>query len=59
MSPSNASSATAAEKGRYASAGIPWYREVILAGEWTPSDENGIYIDFPFPITIPWTELEY
>ncbi|NUP26649.1 MAG: Uma2 family endonuclease [Nocardia sp.] len=31
----------------------------ILAGEWTPDDEDGVRIDFPFPIHIPWTELEY
>lgn len=31
----------------------------VLAGAWTPEDEDGIHIDFPFPITIPWTELEY
>lgn len=31
----------------------------ILAGEWTPADPDGVHIDFPFPITIPWTELEY
>ncbi|WP_307615604.1 hypothetical protein [Nocardia flavorosea] len=31
----------------------------LLTGEWTPADEDGIRIDFPFPITIPWTELEY
>lgn len=31
----------------------------ILVGEWTPADEDGIRIDFPFPITVPWTELEY
>ncbi|MDR7171831.1 Uma2 family endonuclease [Nocardia kruczakiae] len=31
----------------------------ILADEWTPrADPNGISIEFPFPITIPWTELE-
>lgn len=31
----------------------------VLAGEWTPADPDGVHIDFPFPITIPWTELEY
>lgn len=30
-----------------------------LAGEWTPADEAGVHIDFPFPIRIPWTDLEY
>ncbi|MFC4123325.1 Uma2 family endonuclease [Nocardia rhizosphaerae] len=31
----------------------------LLVGEWTPADEHGIEIDFPFPIRIPWTELAY
>ncbi|MEU1985100.1 Uma2 family endonuclease [Nocardia sp. NPDC019395] len=31
----------------------------LLTGEWTVADEDGVRIDFPFPITIPWTELEY
>ncbi|MEU1983181.1 Uma2 family endonuclease [Nocardia sp. NPDC019395] len=31
----------------------------LLVDEWTPADENGIHIDHPFPIRIPWTELEY
>ncbi|NEW40609.1 Uma2 family endonuclease [Nocardia cyriacigeorgica] len=31
----------------------------LVAGEWTRDDANGIEIDFPFPITIPWSELEY
>ncbi|MFI5714666.1 Uma2 family endonuclease [Nocardia sp. NPDC051750] len=31
----------------------------LIAGEWTSANEDGIHIDFPFPITIPWTELEY
>ncbi|MFE9328025.1 Uma2 family endonuclease [Nocardia sp. NPDC052278] len=31
----------------------------IAAGEWTHENPDGIAIDFPFPITIPWTELEY
>ncbi|WP_040699042.1 Uma2 family endonuclease [Nocardia vinacea] len=31
----------------------------ILAGEWTHENPDGIAIDFPFPIAIPWTELEY
>lgn len=30
-----------------------------LAGEWTPADEAGVHIDFPFPIRIPWSDLEY
>jgi hypothetical protein len=30
-----------------------------MAGEWTPADEHGIRIDFPFPITIDWDDLEY
>jgi Uma2 family endonuclease len=31
----------------------------LVAGEWTHDDADGIAIDFPFPITIPWSELEY
>ncbi|MFE3445462.1 Uma2 family endonuclease [Nocardia sp. NPDC059180] len=31
----------------------------LVAGEWTPADTSGIEIDFPFPINIPWSELEY
>ncbi|TLF73964.1 Uma2 family endonuclease [Nocardia cyriacigeorgica] len=92
---SNAQPDVETKKARYASAGIPWYWEVILArtesaiavvrayalqteygrlpqgvrplrqanylvaGEWVPADADGIHIDFPFPISIPWSELEY
>ncbi|MEV6139418.1 Uma2 family endonuclease [Nocardia sp. NPDC051990] len=95
LSPSNTQTDIEAKKGRYASAGIPWYWEVILdrevsaiamvrayvleighaqlppgvhplrsanyiiVGEWTHENPDGIAIDFPFPIAIPWTELEY
>ncbi|MEU2036008.1 Uma2 family endonuclease [Nocardia amamiensis] len=95
LSPSNTQTDIEAKKGRYASAGIPWYWEVtlarevsaiatvraygldighaqlpdgvhplraanyILAAEWTDQNLEGIEIDSPFPITIPWTELEY
>ncbi|MEU0507537.1 Uma2 family endonuclease [Nocardia sp. NPDC005998] len=95
LSPSNTQTDMEAKKGRYASAGIPWYWEVhlareasaiaivrayalqtrpgelpdgvhalhsanyLLAGEWTPNNTDDIEIDFPFPIQIPWTELEY
>lgn len=31
----------------------------LLVGEWTPSDETGISIEFPYSISIEWTELEY
>ncbi|WP_233463538.1 Uma2 family endonuclease [Nocardia gipuzkoensis] len=31
----------------------------ILAAEWTHQNPEGIEFDFPFPITIPWTELEF
>ncbi|MFC8047924.1 Uma2 family endonuclease [Nocardia sp. NPDC057353] len=31
----------------------------LVAGEWTASDEDGIRIEFPFPIDIPWSELAY
>lgn len=95
LSPSNTQSDMEAEKGRYASAGIPWFWEVTLArkqsaiatirayaletspgdlphgvrplrsanylltGEWTHADEDGVRFDFPFPIDIPWSDLEY
>ena len=95
LSPSNTQSDIVAKKGRYATAGIPWYWEItlarensaiatvrayaletghgklpagvrplrsanyLLAGEWTAKSEEGIRFAFPFPITIPWSELEY
>ncbi|WP_067478995.1 Uma2 family endonuclease [Nocardia amamiensis] len=31
----------------------------ILADEWTPATTDGIHIDFPFPIHIPWSDLDY
>ncbi|MCP2318910.1 hypothetical protein APR12_004273 [Nocardia amikacinitolerans] len=31
----------------------------LLTGEWTRDAPNGIEFDFPFPISIPWTELEF
>ncbi|MBF6419211.1 Uma2 family endonuclease [Nocardia farcinica] len=31
----------------------------LLVGEWAPSDAAGVRIEFPFPIDIPWSELEY
>jgi Uma2 family endonuclease len=31
----------------------------IVAGEWTAADEDGIGINFPFPIHIPWSDLDY
>ena len=31
----------------------------LLVGEWTHANPNGVEIDFPFPISIPWAELEY
>ncbi|NNH71991.1 Uma2 family endonuclease [Nocardia uniformis] len=31
----------------------------LLSREWTPSDTKGIEFDFPFPIRIPWSELEF
>lgn len=30
----------------------------ILIDEWSPRDTSGIRIEFPFPIEIPWAELE-
>ncbi|MEU2034324.1 Uma2 family endonuclease [Nocardia amamiensis] len=95
LSPSNTQNDIEAKKGRYASAGIPWYWEVTLAreasaiaivrayaletghahlpegvhplraanylvvGEWTPGQSNGVQYNFPFPIDIPWAELEF
>ncbi|WP_040783891.1 hypothetical protein [Nocardia pneumoniae] len=31
----------------------------IVVAEWTHQNTDGIEIDHPFPISIPWTELEY
>ncbi|MEU2253265.1 Uma2 family endonuclease [Nocardia xishanensis] len=31
----------------------------IVAGEWIPGDTDGIDIDHPFPIHIPWSDLDY
>lgn len=31
----------------------------VVGGEWTRDDPDGIAIDFPFPIRIPWSELEF
>ncbi|WP_408639384.1 Uma2 family endonuclease [Nocardia yamanashiensis] len=31
----------------------------IIAGEWQHAIAEGISIDHPFPIRIPWTELEF
>ncbi|OBA67080.1 hypothetical protein A5780_11585 [Nocardia sp. 852002-20019_SCH5090214] len=31
----------------------------LLPGEWTPADEDGILFEFPFPIIIPWSELDF
>ena len=31
----------------------------LLVGEWTHADENGVEISHPFPISIPWSELEF
>ncbi|MFC4124706.1 Uma2 family endonuclease [Nocardia rhizosphaerae] len=31
----------------------------VLAGTWSPTDSTEITIDFPFPITIPWSELAF
>lgn len=33
--------------------------DYILVGEWSPADPDGVQIDFPFPIQIPWSDLEY
>lgn len=31
----------------------------LLVAEWSPNDSEGIVIDYPFPIRIPWAELEF
>ncbi|MQY20016.1 Uma2 family endonuclease [Nocardia macrotermitis] len=31
----------------------------ILVGEWTHDEENGVEFTHPFPISIPWSELEF
>lgn len=31
----------------------------LLAGEWIPEDSDSITIDFPFPIRIPWSDLQF
>ncbi|MFJ1457663.1 Uma2 family endonuclease [Nocardia sp. N2S4-5] len=31
----------------------------LAIGEWSPADVEGIVIDHPFPIHIPWSELEF
>ncbi len=31
----------------------------ILAGAWSPTDTGSITINHPFPITIPWSELDF
>ncbi|WP_280257828.1 Uma2 family endonuclease [Nocardia wallacei] len=94
LSPSDTERDIEAQKAQYASAGIPWYWEVLLgndrsiaivrayalatghgrlpagasplrpsnyvvAGEWPAATTDGITFDFPFPIQIPWKELEF
>ncbi|MBO0854327.1 MAG: Uma2 family endonuclease [Nocardia sp.] len=31
----------------------------LLAGEWTHDDAEGIRFEYPFPIAIPWTDLQF
>lgn len=31
----------------------------LLTGSWTPKDSDAITTEFPFPIHIPWSELEF
>ncbi|ATL66392.1 Uma2 family endonuclease [Nocardia terpenica] len=31
----------------------------VVAGEWASATTDGIDFDFPFPIRIPWSELEF
>lgn len=30
-----------------------------LIGKWVPGDSDAIAIDFPFPIHVPWSELQF
>ena len=31
----------------------------LITGKWTPKDSSGIDTEFPFPIHIPWSDLEF
>ncbi|WP_280272170.1 Uma2 family endonuclease [Nocardia wallacei] len=31
----------------------------VITGEWASAQSDGITFDFPFPIRIPWSELEF
>lgn len=31
----------------------------LVTGEWSPKNSDAITIDFPFPIHIPWSDLEF
>lgn len=31
----------------------------LITGKWTPKDSAGIDTEFPFPIHIPWSDLEF
>jgi Uma2 family endonuclease len=31
----------------------------LLAGEWSHENPDGIAFDFPFPVRIPWSDLEF
>ncbi|MFI5777760.1 Uma2 family endonuclease [Nocardia sp. NPDC051570] len=33
--------------------------EYRVVGEWTRADTDGIHFDHPFPISIPWSDLEF
>ncbi len=33
--------------------------DYILVGEWTHDDPDGVRSGAPFPIDIPWSDLEY
>lgn len=50
LSPANRQVDIEAKKARYAT---------LLAGEWTPADEDGVTIVFPFPVAITWQDLVY
>ncbi|MRH88764.1 Uma2 family endonuclease [Nocardia sp. SYP-A9097] len=36
-----------------------WTANYLAIGEWTHADADGIEFDHPFPIHIPWDELEF
>ncbi|MFR9752267.1 hypothetical protein ACL02S_14695 [Nocardia sp. 004] len=33
--------------------------DYLFVGEWSPKDFDAVAIDFPFPIHLPWSDLEF